>query len=331
MNESVDWSVAARVGVALVRPGPKLSMSGRAATVTRLRDAAPRAIELVATASRLPNADQAEGVTLVVDRAGIVRANVAVMSMVTEELAADAPSLAEKLTGRATGVGAGMMLALVATNILGQYEPFSQRLLLSAPSVEAVRAQVGADPRDFALWVCLHEQTHRHQFAAAPWLRDYMLDMMRRVLATTDMEDATEQAPTSDGPALGLLGALSSPATSEVLGEVTALMSLLEGYADMLMDMAGLAAIPSLPSIRAAIDTRRQQPRLSPRALFGRLFGLAAKVDQYVNGKAFCEAVRAEIGLDGLNAAFANPAALPTLDELREPAKWVSRQSGSSV
>ena len=330
MSESVDWSAAARVGVSLVRPGPKLAPAARAAAVQRLRDAAPRAVELVAATSCLPAALQAgSGTTLVVDRAGIVRANVGVMRTVTQALADTAPTLAERLAGRATGVGAGVMMAMVASNILGQYEPFSQRLLLCAPSVEGVRAEIGADPADFALWVCLHEQTHRHQFAAAPWMRDYMLDLMRRVLAEAAGEEDGNSVgtPPKDGnPNLGLLGALSSPTASVVLGEVTALMSLLEGYADMLMDDAGRAAIPTLPAIRAAIDTRRQPRRWSPKAMFGRLIGMAAKIDQYVNGKAFCLSVREQVGIDGLNHAFTSASALPTTDELNDPAAWVARQ-----
>ena len=327
MSESIDWSAAARVGVSLVRPGPKLSPRDRAAAVARLRDAAPAAIELVAAASGLPGSEQdITGVTLVVDRPGIVRANVNVMRTVTAEIAEVSPTLAGRLAGRATGIGAGMMLAMVSSNILGQYEPFSSRLLLSAPSVEAVRAQIGANPTDFALWVCLHEQTHRHQFAAAPWLREYMLGLMRRVITEAEQpadDDDLGRPPAN--PNLGLLGTLSSPAASEVLGEVTALMSLLEGYADLLMDVAGQPAIPSLPSIRAAVDARRQPARWSPKAWLGRLLGLAAKVDQYVNGKAFCQAVRQQVGFVGLNVAFSSQESLPTIDELNNPSAWVAR------
>ncbi|HWO71386.1 MAG TPA: zinc-dependent metalloprotease, partial [Actinomycetota bacterium] len=31
----------------------------------------------------------------------------------------------------------------------------------------------GPPPRDFRLWISLHEACHRVQFAAAPWLRGY--------------------------------------------------------------------------------------------------------------------------------------------------------------
>jgi len=281
---------------------------------------------LVAAASCLPGAEQAAtGTTLVVDRAGIVRANVAVMKTVTQEIDATKPGV----LGRSTGVAAGVMMAMVASNILGQYEPFSQRLLLNAPSVEGVRAQIGANPADFALWVCLHEQTHRHQFAAAPWMRDYMLGLMRRVLDEASDETTTpslhDAPPKESNSSLGLIGALSSPAASAVLGEVTALMSLLEGYADMLMDDAGQAAIPTLPYIRATIDARRQPARWSPRAMFGRLIGMAAKIDQYVNGKAFCQAVREQVGIEGLNVAFTSADTLPTNEELNDPSAWVAR------
>jgi len=330
MSESVDWAAATRIGVSLLRPGPKMTQIARANVVSRLRDIAPQAVELVAEASRLPNAEAAaSGVTLVVDRAGILRANVAVMRTVMDQLGSESPSLAEKVAGRIAGAGAGTVLALVATNVLGQYEPFSQRLLLSAPSIEGVRAQIDANPRDFALWVCLHEQTHRHQFAAAPWLRGHMTDLMRRVLESAqDDEPARRREGHDDGrPDLGLLGVLSSPTTSAVLNEVTALMSLLEGYADMLMDIAGRPAIPSLQRIRTAVDARRQPARWNPRALVGRALGLAAKIDQYVGGKAFCEGVCEQIGLDGLNVAFSSPAALPTLEELTNPSAWVARQA----
>jgi len=341
MSESIDWRVAAKVGVSLVRPGPKLSPRDRADAVARLRDAAPQAIEMVAAASGLPGSPaDVTGVTLVVDRPGIVRANVNVVRTVTAEIASVSPSLADRLAGRATGVGAGVMLAMVATNILGQYEPFSSRLLLSAPSVEAVRSEIGANRRDFALWVCLHEQTHRHQFAAAPWLRAYMLDLMRQVISEADSAESAGSAGDGGRPLaaagsagtanLGLIGALTSPAASAVLDQVTALMSLLEGYADLLMDVAGQPAIPTLPAIRAAVDARRQPSRWNPRAWLGRLMGMAAKVDQYVNGKAFCEAVRGQIGFEGLNTAFADQQSLPTMAELKDPDAWIARTHGQA-
>jgi len=313
-----------------------LSSEDRAAAVARLRRAAERAVELEAEASRLPGPG-ATGVTLVVDRAGVVRANAAAMESVFQafgEVDEGRPDDGRPgAVGKVVGAGAGVVLAVVGSAVLGQYEPFSNRLLLAAPNVEAVRASIGADPDDFALWVCLHEQTHRHQFAAAPWLREYLRDLIQRATRFDDepvklrrVKASTPAVP----PSSGLVGVLSSSSAGPLIAEVTAVMSLLEGYADMLMDTAGAAAIPTMPAIRRAFDERRRHPRRDFGALLRWLFGFTAKIDQYVVGKAFCEAVVREAGIDGLNRAFSSREALPTVDELRNPSAWVSRCLGSS-
>ncbi|MCL2653402.1 MAG: zinc-dependent metalloprotease [Propionibacteriaceae bacterium] len=327
MSEIIDWDVAARVGVALLRPGPKLTAPERAAAVARLRIAAGRAAELVAEASRLPEAEAAtHGTTLVVDRAGVVRANAASMAMVLSGLSDDEMSrltaTLQAAGAKLTGTGAGLVMAVIGTAILGQYEPFSDRLLLSAPTIEAVRAEIGASPDDFALWVCLHEQTHRHQFAAAPWMRDYMREMVRSAVSRDD------NAPEGGGAAvdgLGLVGAMADDHLKAVISQMTALMSLLEGYADMLMDTSGAAVIPSLPSIRAQVDQRRRVKKYDIASLLRRAFGFDAKIDQYVVGKSFCETVSRKVGMDGLNIAFTRRDTIPTVDELRHPDSWLAR------
>ena len=422
MSQIIDWDVAARVGVALLRPGPTLTARERAASVTRLRAAAGRAAELVAEASRLPAAEAAtHGTTLVVDRAGVVRVNAAAMAMVLDGLTDDETSrlkaLLQSAGAKVTGTGAGLVMAVIGGAILGQYEPFSNRLLLSAPSIEAVRAEIGASPEDFALWVCLHEQTHRHQFAAAPWMRDYMRELVRSTVSRDDeltrgtgdhpvgfaatppkegnfsggsfpslggvagpkgltgwsvtfphtlkkTTPALRATPPKEGngglgqkfPSLGgvagpkgLTGWSLLPCTRSedhpggfaatppkegnfaddglkaVIGQITALMSLLEGYADMLMDTSGAAVIPSLPTIRAQVDQRRRVKKYDLASLLRRAFGFEAKIDQYVVGKSFCETVRQKVGMDGLNLAFTSRDTLPTVDELHHPDDWLAR------
>ncbi|MCL2782839.1 MAG: zinc-dependent metalloprotease [Propionibacteriaceae bacterium] len=327
MSEIIDWDVAARVGCALLRPGPKLSASERAAAVTRLRVAAGRAAELVAEASRLPAAEAAtHGTTLVVDRAGVVRANAAAMSTVLADLSDDDASRLkaqfQAAGAKLTGTGAGLVMAVIGSAILGQYEPFSDRLLLSAPTIETVRADIAASPDDFALWVCLHEQTHRHQFAAAPWMRDYMRELVRSAVARDDDTPEGDETPI-DG--LGVVGVVADERLKAMIGKVTAMMSLLEGYADMLMDTSGAAVIPSLPSIRTQVDQRRRVKKYDLASLLRRAFGFDAKIDQYVIGKSFCLTISQKVGMDGLNVAFTCRDTLPTVDELHHPDKWLAR------
>jgi len=306
----------------------------RRALIAGLRSAASQAVELVAEASQLPNAPAAaDGPVLVIDRPGVARANLTVMKMVLDQVSAESPVLASlELGNKAMATGIGLVLAVISTRVMGQYEPFSQRLLLCAPNVVQVSQQIKAKQDDFVLWVALHEQTHRHQFAAAPWLRGRMLELIGQVIQLDDGTIRPNLANFGRGIRqpeqdlnLGLSGALASPEMSLVLGKVTAMMSLLEGYADMLMDTAGVAAIPSLSQIRRAFDDRRRQRQRGVRGVIEKALGFSAKISQYTDGKSFCQAVVRQVGLAGLNQAFAAPENLPTVDELHNPEQWVKR------
>lgn len=124
------------------------------------------------------------------------------------------PRLGDKVAARLAGAQLGAALAFVATRILGQFDPYSQpgRLLLVAPNIVAAERAMALEPHGFRQWVCLHEQTHRAQFDAAPWLPDHLLGLMRRMF-------------TDDEPHVSLLSA----GQGATFDSITAVMSLLEG------------------------------------------------------------------------------------------------------
>ena len=315
MVDAINVDLARRTGIRWAKPGPQLPSAARVRIIEGLREAAQRSVGLVAEATGLPG-DGSLGETLVVDRTGVVATNASVMAMVMDK-ATQAGEKPNWLVRDVTGCVAGIVLGFLGTNILGQYEPFSQRLLLNAPAIERVRDSIGGDTDDFSLWVCLHEQTHRQQFAAAPWLGDYLLELMTQLLGT-DQHDEPR--------VLSAVDQLKNPADI-VPSEVTAVMSLLEGYADMLMDQAGSEVIPTLSEIRRSFDFRRQNSLRGLTGVVNRLFGLAMKHQQYAVGKKFCEVVCQEVGLDGLNRAFQTREYLPTEKELHHPSEWVARLS----
>ena len=152
------------------------------------------------------------------------------------------------------------MLAYLSGRVLGQYEVFSAdpgQLLLVAPNIVEVERKLGADPRDFRLWVCLHEVTHRTQFTAVPWMRghflgevqafvdasqaggEHILERLRRGVAT--LSDAVRD-PDSRASVLDIV---QTPAQKAVLDRLTALMTLLEGHAEFVMDGVGPEVIPT--------------------------------------------------------------------------------------
>ncbi|MCV7268000.1 zinc-dependent metalloprotease [Mycolicibacterium doricum] len=336
VGRTVDWRFAATVGAKLARPGPP------ATDYTRRQ-----AIEQLATASRgaeLPvrevtglNEGNAVTEARIVDRPDWIRA--ASQSMRTMTGGTDRPS--SFLTGRVTGAQTGAVLAFVSSGILGQYDPFADgggELLLVWPNVIAVERQLRVSPEDFRLWVCLHEVTHRVQFRANPWLADHMAAALA-VLTRDVGEDVTEVAarlagyvrnrhahthPDSTG-VLGLMRAVQAEPQRRALDQLLVLGTLLEGHADHVMDAVGPAVVPSVTTIRARFNQRRQRRQPPVQRILRALLGVDAKISQYTRGKAFVDHVVAEVGMERFNTIWSGIETLPLPTEVDEPQRWIDR------
>jgi coenzyme F420 biosynthesis associated uncharacterized protein len=318
---AVDWDAAVTAGAMVLPAGPRLDPAEIEQNVAQLRQAAATATEHVAAVTELTVPASAQ--VFVVDRAGWLKA-CAQSAQALLEGAAGAPVAAESSLARARakalGVQAGVVFAAIATRILGQFDPFSQptRLLLVAPNVVAVERDLGAVPADFRLWVCLHEQTHSFQFGHAPWLREHLLGLIGELLDGDELKFGWK----TDDEAFSrrLIG---SPAQREAFDQATAVMSLLEGHADVMMDRVGTEVVPSYASIRAAFERRRSSGGWFSWAQ--KALGFDLKYAQYREGAAFCRAVIESADVPTLNQAFSAPGLLPSLEELRDPQRWLHR------
>ena len=112
-----------------------------------------------------------------------------------------------------------------------------------------------------------------------------------------------------------------------VLARVTAVMSLLEGHADVVMDDVGPAHIPTVAQIRRTFTARRKGAG-APDRLLRRLLGLEAKMRQYRDGAVFVRGVHDAVGVEGFNAVWTSPETLPEPREIADPAAWVRRVHG---
>ncbi|MGC5627510.1 zinc-dependent metalloprotease [Georgenia sp. Z1344] len=343
MTDPVDLRLAARRAARLAPPGPRGTPEELTALVAGLREAAASAPQHVGRLTGLHDAAHrvAGQRVSVVDRPGWARANADLLGHVSTGLLPPAGRLGARLAGEE----AGALLAYLSTKVLGQFDPFgpgAPHLLLVAPNVLRLERELDLDARDFRRWVALHEQTHAVQFAAAPWLAEHLTGMIRGTIGpalTEDQDrdvggmlaavvaalrDRDEQTPAGLEIAGPLVDALLTPAERESLQRVVAVMSLLEGHADVVMDAVGPAVLPSVRRIRRQFDKRRDGTGPLD-VLLRTLLGMRAKTAQYRNGAAFVRQVVERVGHDGLNAVWAAPDLLPTPTEILEPAAWVSR------
>lgn len=118
---------------------------------------------------------------------------------------------------------------------------------------------------------------------------------------------------------------VQTPAQREILGRLTAVMSLLEGHADFVMDGVGPAVVPSVAEIREKFQQRRAKGASRLDMALRKLLGLDAKLRQYRDGERFVRAVVDQVGMDGFNRVWTSPNTLPTKTEIAKPADWVAR------
>jgi coenzyme F420 biosynthesis associated uncharacterized protein len=349
MAQFVDWDLAAATAGALGKAGPKVSYDEASAVVADLRRLTDEAAGHVADYTGL-RSQVAHPPVRVVDRKDWAGVNIdglrEVVNPLVTRLSGNRPpgGLTEALGSRLTGVQAGTVLAYLSGRVLGQYEVFSVdpgQLLLVAPNIVEVERKLRADPRDFRLWVCLHEVTHLTQFTAVPWMRGHflgevqafvdasqitgeaMFERIRRSVST--LSDAVRN-PDSRASVLDLV---QTPAQKAVLDRLTALMTLLEGHAEFVMDGVGPAVIPSVDEIRKKFNRRRESTNPLEKTL-RKLLGIEVKLRQYAEGRRFVRAAVERVGMAGFNKIWASPLTLPRLEELSDPDAWVARVHGGA-
>jgi coenzyme F420 biosynthesis associated uncharacterized protein len=211
------------------------------------------------------------------------------------------------------------------------------RLTLVAPNIVMVERELGVDPHDFRRWVCLHEETHRVQFTSVPWLRGYVQGMMTEFLLASDLDasailDRMRSAATAvagavrGGETESLIEAMQTPAQRALLDKLTAVMTLVEGHGDYVMDAVGPRVVPSVEDIREKFSQRRGSAGRFEQ-IFRRLLGIDLKMKQYEQGSRFVSTVVEEAGMAGFNKVWTSPETLPTRAELANPREWLERVS----
>ncbi|HVE46919.1 MAG TPA: zinc-dependent metalloprotease [Acidimicrobiales bacterium] len=346
--EPISWEMAEKVAIRVAGREPLASSYHYDSLGPDFTELTALAEELVAEATGLRSL-VGPARARVTDREGWVRANIAsfrrLLRPLTDKLGPKLSSSPLAPVSRAvTGAQLGTMLGWMSSRVLGQYDlllveeerPEDQDIVYYVgPNVLALEKRFGFPPREFRLWLALHEVTHRCQFTGITWLRPHFLSLVEGTLDSVDPDpkrflDALRKAvdemragrnPLAEG---GIVGLLASPEQQALLHQVGGLMSLLEGHGDVTMDRAGAGRIPSASRFSKVLHQRRAEVR-GPARLLQQLIGLEAKMKQYEQGERFIEAVEAAGGPELFERVWQGPEWLPDLSEIQEPSRWIER------
>jgi coenzyme F420 biosynthesis associated uncharacterized protein len=240
----------------------------------------------------------------------------------------------------------GLVMGYMSSRVLGQYDvsllgaDTEPRLLFVGPNLAGAVHDLEVDADAFGRWICAHELTHVFQFQGVPWLREHMSGLLRRYVETLEVRINNGHAggiPSMPDPQRlvdafrdgGLAALVQNPEQRALMEEVQVAMSVVEGYAEHVMDAIAAEFIPDHERLREAME-RRRRSRSAPQRLIERLLGFDVKLRQYEQGKRWADAVAAEAGVEGLNRVWSSPEALPSPRELQHPKKWLERMAATA-
>lgn len=284
-----------------------------------------------------------------IDRIRWVEANVKAMTTLIGPLSdkvgarLEAVPMPVRLAQRtAVSVEVGVLLGYVSRRVLGQYDLLvpeddsdAAALYFVGPNMVETERRYGFVPEEFTLWVAVHEVTHRFQFEGVPWLRDRFLTLVHSYLDSVELDAKgvaqrlaqagrrlmSKSTPIEERNPIYLL---ASEEQRVLLDQIQALMAVVEGHGNYVMDTVGEAVIPSFRQMRQVFQRRRDQQTRMQRAL-NHAIGLEMKMRQYEVGQRFCEMVVQREGPDALHHLWTDPDQFPTMAELREPDRWLRR------
>ena len=350
----VDWARVEGIAVARLRNAPgSLSAAELAAAEPDYAAAMARVVPALSEHLGTDLPGVVERVE-VVDRAAWVHANVSAFAGIIGRLEG---SLLDQMLPPGGGVAKatmtlanrwvttrqlGLLLGFMGARVLGQYdlalitaETTPGRLLFVEENIRQTARVMDVPLGPFRTWIALHETTHAYEFEAHPWLRPYLAERLERQVSlfSDDAAGLGREAVKALGSALRgdgrrddqhWLERLMTDEQRRLFRETQAVMSLLEGFGDHVMDAVGKDLVPGVERISKRFHGRRENRTPFERAML-RITGMDLKMDQYRKGEVFVAEIERLAGAAALRRLWDGPETLPTPDEIGRPADWVRR------
>jgi putative hydrolase len=242
------------------------------------------------------------------------------------------------------GMSVGSMVGRLATRAFGTHDlPVPrqpERVTLVPANIDEFARQWEIPTDEMRLWVLAHEIAGFTLFQA-PHLRDSLSALVRRHVgafrpdagaigdklgsleADIDNPMAALQQLLND-PEI-LLGAVTSPEQEALRPELDALVAVVVGYTDWVVDAVAVRVVGG-DALRIAEAVRRQRVQTSGTDSFvEQLLGIRLGDDQVARGKAFAQGVVDRAGDTGLLPLLERADAVPTPAEVDAPGLWLER------
>lgn len=250
------------------------------------------------------------------------------------------------LTPMLLGMTTGSLVGHLATRSFGLHDPPIPRppgdqISIIAPNVTEFGEQWSLDPDDLRLWVCLHQVTH-HAVLRIPHVRDHLQELLDAYVGSFESDpdafgsalDSLGTDPTASDPMaqfqqmMGnpefLLGAVRSARQEELLPRIAAIVAVLSGYVDHVMDQLGRGLVGSYTQVTEAMRRRRVEESSGDRFV-EQLLGLDLTQELFDRGRAFVDGVVERAGEESLARLWADSSDLPTPNEVVAPGLWLAR------
>ena len=243
---------------------------------------------------------------------------------------------------------AGSMVGHLAQRTFGQYDlpiprpitgPNADELLLVVPNLDEFAEEWSLAAEDLRLWICVHEVAH-HAVLGVPHVRARMDELLLEYVSSfrndpSALEDRIGQIDLADPAALAnlqevigspdvILGAITSPEQDRLRPQLEALVAMVEGVVDHVVDVVGGELIADYPMLTEALRRRRVEAAEADRFV-ERLFGLELGQATYDRGNTFVAGVLQRAGQDGLRRLWERAEMLPTPAEVDAPGLWLAR------
>lgn len=242
------------------------------------------------------------------------------------------------------GMTAGSMVGHLSARSFGQYDlpvprPGSDEILVVVRNLDEWGDEWSLPRDELRLWVCLHEIAH-HAVLGVPHVQARLTELLTAFVSAFEpdsgvLEDRIGGLDPSDphglmsvqsmfGDPEVILGAVRSPAQDEMLPRIEALVAVIVGYVDWVMDSVGGRLMGRYDQITEALRRRRVETTPADRFV-GQMLGLDLTQAHYDRGETFISGIVERVGGDGLDRLWKSEWELPTPNEVDAPGLWLAR------